>query len=202
MLDPDRPSGDRQAMHRDPLLSAIADYATRHPEETEVIDRFDRFVRDHSDCFERSLAIGHITGSAWIVNAAGDAVLLTHHRKLNRWLQPGGHADGDPDVLAVAMREADEETGLNPLEAATPAIFDLDVHPIPARRDEPEHFHFDVRYAIRHSGDGAFTVTEESHDLAWVPIADLSDYTDEESIHRMAKKWSEPLTSPLEQGMP
>ncbi len=177
-------------MHRDPLLRAIADYAARHPEEADVATRFLDFVRDHADCFERSLAVGHITGSAWIVDATGGRVLLTHHRKLDRWLQPGGHADGDPDVLAVAMREADEETGLDPLVPEFEGIFDLDVHPIPARREDPEHLHFDVRFALRHPGDGGFTVTEESHDLAWVPLNRLGDYTGEESIHRMARKWA------------
>lgn len=176
-------------MHRTPLLDAIAAYADSHPEESALCGRFADFVRGHADCFHRSLAIGHVTGSAWIVNATGDAVLLTHHRKLNRWLQPGGHADGDPDVLAVACREADEETGLSPLVAVENAIFDLDIHTIPARGAEPAHEHYDVRYALRHPGDGRFAVSAESHDLAWVPIDRLEDYTDEESMHRMARKW-------------
>ena len=176
-------------MHRDPLLQAIRIYATRFPEEAETTERFARFVRDHEDCFERSLTIGHITGASWITNAAGDEVLLTHHAKLDIWIQPGGHADGDPDVLAVARKEAEEETGLDPLELVVPEIFDLDIHGIPARKSDPAHEHFDVRFAFRHSGDGRFTVTEESHDLAWVPLAELNRYTDETSIHRMARKW-------------
>ena len=175
-------------MHRDPLLEALADYLGRYPSEREVTERFAAFVRDYPDCFQRSLSIGHVTGSAWIVNATGDSVLLTHHRKLNRWLQPGGHADGDSDVLAVALREAMEETGLDPLEPVSAAIFDLDIHPIPARGTEPQHEHFDIRFLIHHSGDGAFAVSEESHDLAWVPLDSLSDYTDEPSMHRMAQK--------------
>lgn len=176
-------------MHRQSLLRALETYASNHPEESETTARFLAFVREHEDCFERSLLIGHVTGSAWIVNAEGDSALLTHHRKLDIWVQPGGHADGDSDVLAVAMKEADEETGLSPLEPVTREIFDLDIHPIPARGEIPEHFHYDVRYALRHTGDGAFTVTEESHDLAWVPLDRLSDFTDEESMHRMARKW-------------
>jgi 8-oxo-dGTP pyrophosphatase MutT (NUDIX family) len=176
-------------MHRAPLLQALAEYAARHPAETATSGRFTEFVRVHADCFQRELAIGHVTGSAWIVNATGDAVLLTHHRKLDRWLQPGGHADGDADSLAVALREAVEETGLEPLRPVTSAIFDLDIHLIPARGETPAHEHFDVRYAIRHEGDGRFAVSEESHDLAWVPIDRLADYTAEESMHRMARKW-------------
>lgn len=176
-------------MHRAALLDAIALYARSHPEEGALCERFDGFVRRHADCFRRSLAIGHVTGSAWIVNAGGDAVLLTHHRKLNRWLQPGGHADGDPDVLAVARREADEETGLAPLLPVDTAIFDLDIHPIPARGAEPAHEHYDVRFAFRHPGDGRYAVSAESHDLAWVPLDRLADHSAEESMHRMARKW-------------
>ena len=176
-------------MHRQPLLDALETYAARHPEETSLIARFRQFIRRHEDCFERSLAIGHLTGAAWIVDTSGKRVLLTHHRKLDRWLQPGGHADGDPDMLAVAMKEAEEETGLDPLTPINHAIFDLDIHPIPARGPDPEHFHYDVRYAIRHSGKGRFVVSEESHDLAWVPLDRLTDYTDEDSILRMARKW-------------
>ena len=180
---------DVGAMHRDSLLKSIEEYASRFPNEGTVIDQFVEFIQSHSDCFERSLLSGHLTGAAWIVDSAGEQVLLTHHRKLDIWIQPGGHADGDSDMLGVALKEADEETGLEPLEPVTPAIFDLDIHSIPARGSVPEHLHYDVRYAIRHEGDGEYIVTDESHDLAWVPIDRLSDYTDEESIHRMAMKW-------------
>ncbi len=175
-------------MHREPLLKLLGDYQRRFPWETPVVERFRDFVTSHADCFERSLEIGHLTASAWIVNATGDAVLLTHHRKLNRWLQPGGHADGDTDVLAVALKEADEETGLQPIEPVSSAIFDLDIHEIPARKGEPAHLHYDVRFALRHGGDGEFIVSDESHDLAWVTMTDLSEYTTEESIERMAMK--------------
>lgn len=176
-------------MHRSPLLRDLAEYAARHPAESATNTRFIHFVRDHADCFQRELAIGHVTGSAWIVNATGNAVLLTHHRKLDRWLQPGGHADGDADTLAVALREAAEETGLEPLRPVSSAIFDLDIHLIPARGETPAHEHFDVRYAIVHEGDDRFAVSEESHDLAWVPIHGLGDFTTEASMHRMAQKW-------------
>jgi hypothetical protein len=85
-------------MYRVPLLQALAQYQTHYPDETPLIERFMSFVRNHADCFERSLHIGHVTGSAWVVNAPGTHVLLTHHRKLNMWIQLGGHADGDADV--------------------------------------------------------------------------------------------------------
>lgn len=189
-------------MHRDPLLRAIRRYADRYPEEARTTERFSRFVEANEDCFERSLAIGHVTGASWIVNETGDQVLLTHHAKLDIWIQPGGHADGDSDVLAVARKEAQEETGLDPIALVTSEIFDLDIHDIPARKEIPAHEHFDVRFAFRHSGDGQFVVTEESHDLAWVPVAELSRYTDESSIHRMARKWNDYLASAPTEALP
>ena len=177
-------------MERRPLLDAIAAYARRHPDETATIDRFRAFVEAHEDCFERTLAWpGHVTGSAWIVSPERDAVLLTHHRKLDLWIQLGGHADGNPDALDVALREGLEESGLpslEPLDAEIP--FDLDIHVIPARKQEPEHEHFDVRYAFL-APHREIVVSDESHDLAWVPIPELSSYTQDASVLRMAQKW-------------
>ncbi|MEM6916235.1 MAG: NUDIX hydrolase [Verrucomicrobiota bacterium] len=143
---------------------------------------------NHSDCFERSLEVGHITGSAWIVDSAGKRTLLTHHRKLNLWLQPGGHADGNANVLAVALQEGLEETGLGALEPVTTEILDIDIHGIPERKGEPSHFHYDVRFLLRQDGEDSYTVSEESHDLAWVPMEDLEEYTEEWSMRRMRKK--------------
>lgn len=175
-------------MHRQALLDLLNRYATRHPDEAETVTRFRDFVARTADCFERHFAEGHVTGSAWIVDRGGTCVLLTHHRKLDRWLQPGGHADGDSDVLAVALREGLEETGLDSLEPVASEIFDLDIHPIPARGSDPEHFHYDVRFLLRDAGSGDYIVSEESLDLAWVPLAELERYSDEDSMRRMRDK--------------
>lgn len=175
-------------MHRQPLLDQLADYAARHPDEAETVSRFIDFVRGEADCFERSLAVGHVTGSAWIVNADGSQVLLTHHRKLDRWLQLGGHADGDPDVLAVALKEAREESGLDDFEVLRAGIFDLDIHPIPARKSDPEHLHYDVRYLLRATGATDYVVSDESHDLRWVPLDEVASLTTEDSMTRMVRK--------------
>ncbi len=96
-----------------------------------------------------------------------------------------------PPTQAVALREAREESGLAEFESVGPGIFDLDIHTIPKRRNEPEHFHYDVRYAFWHRGDGKYEVTEESHDLAWVDLEDLPNYTQEPDMARMAAKWKE-----------
>lgn len=177
-------------MHRRPLLEAIDAYSVRHPDEAHTVDRFRSFVQSYAACFERSLAWpGHVTGSAWILAPEDDAVLLTHHRKLDLWIQLGGHADGNTDPHEVALREGLEESGLPQLDSLEQSVpFDLDIHVIPARRDEPEHEHFDVRYAFR-APHRDVIVSDESHDLAWVPIADLSSYTEDASVLRMARKW-------------
>ena len=152
-----------------------------------MVERFRVFVTAHENCFERSCASGHITGSAWLLDSRQERALLTHHRKLDRWLQLGGHSDGDPDSLAVALREAREESGLavRPLDDS---IFDLDVHLIPARGDEPAHYHFDVRFALC-ADDARFRVSDESHALRWIPIGEVDRLADDESVVRMARKW-------------
>ncbi len=176
-------------MHRANLIQQLEDYDSRWPAEKAAIGQFLEFVKAHADCFERSLRVGHVTGSAWVVNEAGTHVLLTHHRKLDRWLQLGGHSDGDSDTVAVAMREIAEESGLVNIELLGKGIFDIDIHEIPARGDEPAHFHHDVRYAFKAFWGEAYTVSDESHDLSWVEIEKLADYTTEESMVRMAQKW-------------
>jgi len=125
------------------------------------------------NAFERTRRDAHFTGSAWLVSGDGQRVLLTHHRKLDRWLQLGGHADGDADLARVALREAEEESGLPDL-AIEGGVFDIDRHLIPARGDEPAHWHYDVRYVVRATGSEQFAVSSESLALAWWLIADIA----------------------------
>ena len=176
-------------MYRNQLLKLLADYSQDYPLETDCVNNIIEFVKQYDSCFQRSLAIGHITGSAWTVNNAGTHTLLTHHKKLNKWLQPGGHTDGESDVLQVAIREAEEESGLTQLQVEDPEIFDVDIHKIPTRASEVQHLHYDIRFALRAHGSEKFIVSDESHDLAWVEIAQLADYNSEESMLRMARKW-------------
>jgi len=177
-------------MYRAELIKSLKDYHERYPEESATIERFEAFVMDEPRCFERDCWRGHVTGSAWVVNALGTHVLLTHHRKLNRWLQLGGHSDGDCDPLQVACREAVEESGLA-VEPVSGAGFDIDIHPIPARRADPTHYHFDARFALRSVVDEEFRVSDESHALRWVKLDELESVTNEPSMLRMARKWLE-----------
>jgi ADP-ribose pyrophosphatase YjhB (NUDIX family) len=179
-------SQNSNRMHRSKLIATLEGYLVRYPQESDMVERFIAFVKQQPRCFHRDCLPGHVTGSAWIVNQARDAVLLTHHKKLDRWLQPGGHSDGDPDPLAVAWKEGTEESGLE-LEALSRAAFDVDIHDIPARGDEPGHQHFDVRYAFLARSD-AYRVSAESHDLVWAPLQKLHRFTRDTSVLRMRKK--------------
>lgn len=170
-----------------PLAVAIVQYGLRWPAESSTVGRFLSLLQ-HPDAFLRTHTPGHITGSAFIISTDGSHTLLVHHGKLNRWLQPGGHADGDTDVVRVATREANEETGVLQLELATAEIYDLDIHPIPARPDFPLHDHYDVRYLFRAPLDAPVTVSEESHDVRWVALAELDRYNAEPSLLRMRDK--------------
>lgn len=179
-------------MHRNKLLNLLKVYEREYSEESATVHKFEEFVRNHERCFERDCWAGHVTGSAWLVNRSMSHVLLTHHKKLNKWLQLGGHSDGDCDPLAVALREAQEESGLKVVPVKLD-VFDMDIHEIPARKTDPAHFHFDLRFALRTKTRDEFRVSDESDALVWVPVADLSSYTREPSMLRMAEKWSQLL---------
>lgn len=179
-------------MNRIELINSLKDYHTPFQDETDYIKRF-LFLLSDEPCFERTHLPGHITGSAWIVDSSRTQVLLVHHAKLNKWIQPGGHADGDENILGVALKEAEEETGLNEfkiLDDTKP--FDIDIHLIPQRKEFPEHFHYDVRFIMEANPKEQIFVSEESHDVKWIKLDDLEKYNQERSVLRMKEKLFRP----------
>ena len=167
----------------------LAAYRARWPAEAATVDRFAALLGDAQDPFLRERLAGHFTASAWLVDRTGTRVLLTHHRKLDRWLQLGGHADGVRDFARVALTEAEEESGLADLRVE-PDIFDLDAHDIPEHKGVPAHVHYDVRFVVRATGSEDFVVSDESHALAWRAIVSLvEDEHADPSLRRMAEKW-------------
>lgn len=175
---------------RDALVTALDAYLSTPrclPEEREAVRRMQALARTRADCFERACPIGHFTGSAWIVDAAARNAILLHHRKLGLWLQPGGHADGDGDLLRVAEREANEETGLMNLEPLVEGIYDVDVHAIPAGKDGA-HFHFDVRYAFRAPEGAEPLANEESHAVRWFAPDTIRELAPDRSVLRLLEK--------------
>ena len=179
-------------MHRKPLLDLLARYRAAHPDETTCVDRIRALVETQRDCFERSCFPGHVTASAWVLSPDGKRFLLTHHRKLDRWLQLGGHADGDSDVAAAALREAREESGLAELRFAyaadAPVPIDLDVHLIPARGSDPAHHHHDVRFVLVAAPGQTIFASDESTSLEWFDMDVLEDVADDDSVLRLGRK--------------
>ena len=174
-------------MSRAILLQSIQNHSSTFPKEEAYKSEFLALLKDQ-DCFLRSRLAGHLTASCWVLNPERDSVLLMQHKKLNRWLQPGGHADGEEDLLAVAKKELNEETGLINF-SVTSEIFDLDIHAIPLRKDIPEHLHYDVRFLFTTANPDEIQKNHESMDLKWISLGLVQDLCNgEESILRMVKK--------------
>lgn len=169
------------------ILDLLLAYDCAFDSEILIKNRFVDFVRNHEDCFERHLEIGHITASAFIFDPQNRKTLLLHHKKLNKWLQPGGHCDGDRDTLSVAIKEVFEETGLL-IENLGQKAFDLDIHTIPENKGVPEHEHFDVRYLLIADSTTPLVQNHETNGLKWIDLPDIEIFTNEESLIRMKNK--------------
>ena len=181
-------------MHRSKILALLEEYQQRWPDEDAVANRIRSLVHERADCFDRTCRPGHLTGAAWVVSADRKRHILLHHKKLDRWLQPGGHADGDPDLARVALREASEETGLQGLRIVDSVPLDLDVHLIPARLGpsgellEDAHEHHDVRFLVLAESSDRVTVSHESHEVRWCSEEQVRALTVEKSVLRMLNK--------------
>jgi len=173
---------------QDQLIPLLNAHQASNATEAAHLRRALEFVSSTANCCSRSTQAGHVTASAWILSPDRQAALLTHHKKLNRWLQLGGHTeDGDTSIQEAAAREAREESGIADLQLISSALFDVDVHPIPARANEAAHYHYDLRFLFQ-AQHRHFEVSDESHNLAWVPLAKLVQEDDNASVSRMAGK--------------
>jgi len=165
-------------------------YQPTTPQERSYKNRMMDFIIQHDDCFERTLEIGHITGSAWLLNKDHTKALLMHHTKLDQWFQLGGHCDGNPDVLNVAVKEAQEESGIQHISPINDGIFDIDIHLIPTNKKEKEHYHYDVRFLLHVTSNEQVIQNNESKELRWIGKNYDELPTDSESVVRMFRKWT------------
>ena len=175
------------------FLAALDNHHPRDACEATYLHIVRTFVAAQCEAFwQRTTPQGHVTGSAFVINAARTHTLLLHHAKLNIWVQPGGHLDqSDASPAAGAIREAIEETGILSLTLATDRLFDVDVHQIPERNKngicEPAHYHFDARYLVVAEQDNV-EISAESLGFRWVALTELAAGKNESGLVRMAKK--------------
>ena len=182
-----------QPTERALLLARLARYRALFPTEDDAAARVQALVEAHDDCLLRTCAPGHVTASAFVLDATRTQFLLTHHRKLDRWLQVGGHVDGQADAHLAALREAREESGMSaltflPLDADPGVPLDVDVHPIPARGSEPRHDHHDLRFLLVAEPAQDLVLSDESHALRWFPLAEFERVLSEPNLVRLAGK--------------
>ncbi len=168
----------------------LRQHQTRFMDEAGFIRRAIGFVEAHSEVFYREQWPAHVTGSAWVVNPDRSHVLMMHHRKHDQWFQPGGHADGDADIVRVALRETAEETGIDPthIHLLGSTIFDVDIHRIPTIGDDPCHEHIDIRFLVEIDDRLPVPGNDESHDVIWVSLLEVTRYNNNRSTYRMLEK--------------
>jgi 8-oxo-dGTP pyrophosphatase MutT (NUDIX family) len=180
------PSGELDQARR-----SVARASLRGDEQEATRRRLLAFVDEHPDALERTCRPGHLTGSALVIDPSTGAVLVLFHRKLQRWLQPGGHADGDGHLAHVAWREATEETGIAGLAVVVPAIH-LDVHEVRPPAEDP-HLHLDVRYLVLAPAGAPAAGNHESEALRWVAPGELHALGADDGLVALAARAAEVL---------
>lgn len=177
-------------MDKQQTLQWLTNIRTDFEEENFFRKQTLAFVQEEGEFWQRSTLSGHLTGSAWVINPTKDKALLIHHRGLDKWFQPGGHAEiTDVSLLETARREAAEECGLQGLTLLSDQVFDLDIHVIPAKNDIPEHLHYDLRFAFLAESESLDGDVAEVKDLNWVSLEGLLRALDtQQSLRRMAIK--------------
>ena len=179
------------------LLKQLSDFTPSNFREQSMLILTQQFVAycdtfpeiGEKNCMNRLSHKGHVTGSAWIVDAEKKYTLLTHHKKLNSWFQLGGHAeDSEISVLDVAEREAREESGLKSIKILNAHIFSVDVHLIPPNENFPAHHHYDIRFLFEADKNEPVNISDESNALKWILLDDVHLYNADASILSMVEK--------------
>jgi len=172
---------------RDELIKLVSGHEPFDALEKEHTEFTLSFLRENIDCISTANVYGHITASAWVLSPDRTETLLTHHKKLNRWLQLGGHVENDATIQEAAFREAVEESGIEKIKLVQNTIFDIDVHTIPARESVQEHNHFDIRFLFQ-AESKKYKISAESNELAWIKLGSIEEILSDESVLRMGRK--------------
>ncbi|MCL2540606.1 MAG: NUDIX domain-containing protein [Firmicutes bacterium] len=172
------------------LHEALKNYVPFDKKEAKHLESVLTFIEHGENLYDRSNAGGHITGSGFLMSADLSKTLLTHHSKLNKWIQFGGHCDGDENTMNVAARETWEESGIQTFEPVKNGIADIDVHIIPEnkKKGESEHYHYDIRF-IFSTNEEEFQISDESNELRWFTVEEFSQLDQSEDNQRFLKKW-------------
>ena len=176
-------------MHRQDILRLLNGYSTSFMDEAGHIARARRWIMSHEEIFDRAHPV-HVTASAWVVNPSRSHIFMVHHGKLHQWFQPGGHADGDNDVLRVALKEVSEESGLDLtyIRLLSDAVFDVDIHTVPTTNAAPAHSHIDIRFLVEMDDSIPVPGSHESHEVRWIPMREVAALSRFRSTHRMLEK--------------
>lgn len=175
-------------MSRAWLLDRLRAHRPYDEEEAHMLRDMIAFVEREERFASRDTPAGHVTGSAWVVDRGRGHVLLVHHAALDRWFQPGGHVEEGETAFGAAWREAREEPGIRAITPLDEAVFDVDIHPIPARGSVPGHLHYDVRFLFEADRDEPCRASAESKSVEWAPLEEASVRNPDPSILRMAVK--------------
>jgi len=172
------------------LQKALENYTPFNEKESQHLQKILAFLKSDDNNYDRSNLSGHITGSGYLFNTDFSKVLLTHHKFLNKWLMFGGHSDGDENTFNVATRETCEESGINNFQPIQNSIFDVDTHRIPEnkKKNEPEHYHYDIRFAFSTDNE-QFIISDESNELRWFTLEEFMQLDRSECGQRIAQKW-------------
>ena len=178
------------------LLTELTNYQPANELEQKHYQKVIDFLKTNQNQFRRENLAGHIVGGAFLLSPDFKKVLFTHHEEYNRWLQLGGHADGEENILNVALREAEEESGISGIKPFNENIFDVDAHFIPKneRKNEPEHYHYEIRYVLV-APTTDYSISNESNALKWFSVEEMEEYQWGDSISRMVKKWKKAINT-------